>query len=58
MFIEARKFDKGAKIIHDRVSYKGSTYSYSQAYELAQHLSYYNKGTRNDNNTTASVYIQ
>ena len=49
LFLEAKKHDRTAKIVADRVTYKKKAYSYQHAHELAQLLQCYGKGQSKGN---------
>ena len=49
MFVNARKKDPDAKIIRDKVTFNKRTYDYSEAYDLAEVLQFYDKGQRKEN---------
>ena len=52
LFVEARKQDKSARLLTDKIFFKGKTYNYSNAYELAQIVNFLDKGTRQRNGFT------
>ena len=49
LFLEARKKDPESRLVADKVIYKKKSYSYQQSQELAQLLSFFNKGTLKGN---------
>ena len=53
LFQEAKKRDKYAKLVVDKVTFNRKTYSYQQAHELAQILQFYHKGVRRNNGILA-----
>ena len=49
MFVEARKKDGDAKIVRDKITFNKRTYDYSEAYDLAEVLQFYDKGQCKEN---------
>ena len=53
LYIEAKKKDRTVKLNGDKIVFRRKTYSYNEAFELAETLHFLDKGVRNENNLTA-----
>ena len=53
LFVKAKKSDREARIIRDKVTYNKKSYGYNQAYELAEILQFYSHGQRKDSGLIA-----
>ena len=51
--MQKQKKDKFAKLVSDKITFKGNSYSYNRADELAKMLSFYSKGLRRGNSIIA-----